>query len=242
MNTIKRQKVLHVRSPFLNSSVYGVHGAIGMTGWKGLFTRRHFASHTEAVEWAHLPVSTVSGEHRHTRTEEIYLILEGEGEYFLNGKSCHAEPGFLALMTPGNTHGLRNVGKGHLNWWVIETITPETQAILAGQESISGSRKMLPRTVDMKVTPLVETAGTFEGPLKAVERHTLASGEEINLGGNGMETACFVNQGSGYLNFFDINVDILAPSSFLIPISEMAKFKSHEDTELFVVYLEVYKA
>lgn len=227
------------RSPLPHAMVYGVHGAHGTTGWTGLFTRRDLASTTEAVEWAHLPPGAVSGEHRHTRTEEIYLILEGEGDYVLDGQIHAAKPGFLALMTPGHTHGLRNAGAGPLNWWVIETLTPETQAVLNGQSHSPRTTPMTPHVADLTTTPRVETADSFTGPLAAVERHTPHATECLGLEAKGMEIACFLNRGAGRLRFADTEVELTAPYSFLIPMSGNVLFEAQEDAEIYAVYLKV---
>ncbi|WP_158013531.1 hypothetical protein [Carbonactinospora thermoautotrophica] len=61
------------------SEVYGVHGAEGLTYWKCLARRDGLAGPWEAVEWASVPPGGVSGEHLHTRTEEVYFILSGRG-------------------------------------------------------------------------------------------------------------------------------------------------------------------
>jgi mannose-6-phosphate isomerase-like protein (cupin superfamily) len=233
------QKAPLVRSPSCHSVVYGVHGAAGTTGWKALFTRRDLQSQTEAAEWAHLPAGAVSGEHRHTRTEEIYLILEGVGEYFLNGKSCPAGPGFLALMTPGNTHGLRNVGDGVLNWWVIETITPQTQAVLAGLDDIPRSDSEMPTIADLNTTSRVDTSPTFNGPLKCVERHTPSQGDELTFSTSKEEIACFLNKGAGQLSFGETAIEVTAPCSFLIPMGAKAQFEPATDSEVFAVHLKV---
>lgn len=228
-----------LRSPLPHAVVYGVHGATGTTGWTGLFTRRDLASATEAVEWAHLPPGAVSGEHRHTRTEEIYLILEGAGDYVLNGQIHPAKPGCLALMTPGHTHGLRNVGAGPLNWWVIETLTPATQTVLSDQPRSLRSHLMTPYIADLTVTPRVETTDCFTGPLSAVERHTPQATETLALEARGMEIACFLNRGTGRLRFANTDVELTAPCSFLIPLSGSALFEAEEEAEVYAVYLKV---
>ncbi|WGM20717.1 cupin domain-containing protein [Paenarthrobacter sp. OM7] len=224
------------RTPTGHATVLGVHGAAGTTGWKAFYTRRELESATEAVEWATLPPGGVSGEHRHTRTEEIYLVLEGTGEFFLNGTAHQVSPGTLALTTPGNTHGLRNTGSTTLNWWVIETLTPHTQSYLEG--TLHTERPPMPARIhDLHATPRVETQGTFDGPLAAIERHTLAAGQSLNLGKPGAEIAGFLNTGSATLSFADTTATIDAPTSFLVPNGSPASLAATSDVELFAVEL-----
>ena len=224
------------RSPYGHATVLGVHGAAGTTGWKAFYTRRELESATEAVEWATLPPGGVSGEHRHTRTEEIYLILDGTGEFFLNGIPHQVSPGSLALTTPGNTHGLRNTGTTTLNWWVIETLTRHTQNCLAGTHHTE--RSPMPASIhNLHATPRVVTQGTFDGPLTAIERHTLAPGQSLSIGKTGAEIAGFLNTGSATLSFADTTATIDAPTSFLVPSGSPATVTADTDVELFAVEL-----
>lgn len=224
------------RTPHGHATVLGVHGAAGTTGWKAFYTRRELESATEAVEWATLPPGGVSGEHRHTRTEEIYLILDGTGEFFLNGTPHQVGPGTLALTSPGNTHGLRNTGATTLNWWVIETLTPHTQNCLEG--SPLPERSPMPASIhDLRYTSRIDTNGTFDGPLAAVERHTLAQGQSLKVGRPGTEIAGFLNSGNATLSFAETTAAIDAPISFLVPDGSPAVLRADSDVELFTVEL-----
>ena len=114
------------------SHVQDVHGAAGASKWK-CFTRRIWlCGDWEAVEWALLPPGGVSGEHVHSRTEEVYFILSGHGELLLDGVSTAVGPGDVVLTGLGTKHGLRAVGDGDLSWLVIEITSPATAAVLRG--------------------------------------------------------------------------------------------------------------
>ncbi|MBT8163741.1 MULTISPECIES: cupin domain-containing protein [Arthrobacter] len=226
------------RTPAGHATVLGVHGAEGQTGWKAFYTRRELASPTEAVEWATLPPGAVSGEHRHTRTEEIYLILDGNGEFFLNGAPHPVRRGTLALTTPGNTHGLRNTGNTALNWWVIETLTPRTQNALNGTDHTE-TAPMPAQIFDLNTAPRFDTQGIFDGPLTAVERRTLTTGQVLTLGEETTEIAGFLNQGTAELAFPGSTAHIEAPTAFLVPAGATATFTPETGVELFTVELRI---
>ena len=65
--------------------------------------------HTGLQSLAEAAVS--SGEatrrHYHARTEEIYFILEGEGELEIDGERRRVSPGDAALIPPGAWHEIR---------------------------------------------------------------------------------------------------------------------------------------
>jgi mannose-6-phosphate isomerase-like protein (cupin superfamily) len=102
------------------STVYGVHGTVGQSWWKCLSRTPGPVGPWEAVEWASLPPGGVSGEHQHSRTEEIYIVLCGHGEIALNGRIHPAGPGDVILTRVGDRHGLTNTGDEQLDWLVIE--------------------------------------------------------------------------------------------------------------------------
>lgn len=112
------------------SRVYGVHGSEGLSLWKCLARRAGLFGSWEAVEWAWIPPGGVSGEHLHTRTEEIYFILSGRGQITLDGRSYQVLAGDLILTSVGTRHGLRNTGTEGLGWLVIEVASPATAMAL----------------------------------------------------------------------------------------------------------------
>lgn len=181
------------------ATVYGVHGAAGHTRWKCFAGRRQLASATEAVEWASIPPGGLSGEHRHTRTEEIYLILRGHGEFLFNGTPHRVGPGSLALTAPGNVHGLRNTADTDLDWWVIETLAPATHAVLSTTEHIHPGVPPMGDAVihDLFKDRTVRTDGVFTGPLRQVEVVELDAGQRTVLGAADAELAVFVHSGEG---------------------------------------------
>lgn len=102
------------------STVTGVHGAAGTSGWRQLVPGRPLRGPWEAVELARLTAGGVSGLHRHTRTHEIYLPVEGQAELTLNGHAFPMTVGDMALTTVSSTHGIRNTGEGDFCWLVVE--------------------------------------------------------------------------------------------------------------------------
>jgi mannose-6-phosphate isomerase-like protein (cupin superfamily) len=112
------------------SEVYGMHGGVEVAKWKCLARRLGLSGTWEAIEWASLPPGAVCGEHQHTRTEELYFILSGEGELRLNDVPHRVRPGHLIANGLGTRHSFRNLGKEDLNWLVIEVFSPATTKAL----------------------------------------------------------------------------------------------------------------
>ena len=229
------------RTPFGHSIVYGVHGSPGATGWKAFYTRRFLKSRTEAIEWAKLPPGAISGEHLHTRTEEIYLILEGNGSLALNGELHAVNPGSLVLTPPGNTHGLRNDGDSPLCWWVIESLSKITQNVINGEtrDSVLERRCTMADVFNLNETPIVKTTGYFDGPISSIEKIELARGSALHRSCNQCEQAIYVNHGKVTVDLDGQEYTITAPASFLLPYKSLSKIIADSDTELFSVKLDV---
>jgi mannose-6-phosphate isomerase-like protein (cupin superfamily) len=102
------------------STVTGVHGAAGTSGWRQLVPGRPLRGPWEAVELARLAAGGMSGLHQHTRTHEIYLSVQGQGELSLDGRTFPMPRGHMAMTTVSSTHGIRNTGQGDFYWLVIE--------------------------------------------------------------------------------------------------------------------------
>lgn len=117
------------------STVYGVHGTEGVSRWKCLARRGDLFGPWEAVEWAWLPPGGISGEHVHSRTEELYFIVSGTGMMIIDGQEYPVTVGDLILTTLGTRHGLHNVGEQELSWLVIEVVGPAMAAALSGHQN-----------------------------------------------------------------------------------------------------------
>jgi quercetin dioxygenase-like cupin family protein len=62
--------------------------------------------------------------HKHAN-DEFFVVLEGEAEFYLDGKTRLVKP-LTSLYCPSNIeHGIRNVGDGELKYLVIKTYPKE---------------------------------------------------------------------------------------------------------------------
>lgn len=93
------------------------------------------------MEWAWIPPGGVSGEHLHTRTEEIYFILSGCGQITVDGRPYQVQTGDLILTSVGTRHGLRNTGTEGLGWLVIEVASPATARALERAHRVSAEHE-----------------------------------------------------------------------------------------------------
>ncbi|MFJ2766876.1 cupin domain-containing protein [Streptomyces sp. NPDC087300] len=186
------------------SEVHGVHGAAGLTRWRSLAAGRALRGPYEAVEWACVPPGGISGEHRHTRTEEMYILLTGEGEALLNGAPHPVRAGELILTGLGATHALSNTGSVDLSWLTLEVpaqhTTSTAHAALAGREGEENMPVPPPGTtavVSLDEQGDIDPRPVLVGPLRRVRRVAVAPETEEKFSGAGMEHSVFVRSGAG---------------------------------------------
>ena len=88
--------------------------------------RRHvFNGTTHAFEYLQVHASTVEPgmaahtAHTHDDHEELIIIKQGTMALSINGESRTLSPGSVALVLPGDLHGIRNAGNGPATYYVI---------------------------------------------------------------------------------------------------------------------------
>jgi mannose-6-phosphate isomerase-like protein (cupin superfamily) len=223
------------------SAVHGVHGAAGRTRWACFATRRDLRSACEAVEWASVPPGGISGEHLHTRTEESYFVVQGEGEILLNGVPRPVKPRSLVLTGVGVTHGLRNTGNTDLDWLVIESLAPATSAVLAGTSPGQGEVPVSNAVViDMNQQPVVDTTEVFSGPLRQVRLTGVAAGDTVDLDAGRCERTMFVLSGSGVAVSGRTTVGLETGVCVTLPLGSGVRITAGDRLlELFVATLAV---
>jgi len=236
------------------SVVYGVHGTTGLSKWKCLARRCGLFGSWEAVEWAWIPPGGISGEHIHTRTEEIYFILSGRGDMLIDGVSHIVEPGTVILTGLGTRHGLRNISDEGLGWLVIELLSPATSAVLRSSLAAQApsTRPAAPAArskddslmnaiiVDLNHAREVDPRAVFTGPLRAIHLTKLAANEHKQLSATGVEYTLFVTAGSGHIVSGDAKVPLDYGVSVTLPLgSEVVVAASDAGLEIFMASLDV---
>ncbi|MFF2349478.1 cupin domain-containing protein [Kitasatospora sp. NPDC058115] len=194
------------------ADVHGVHGAPGTTRWTCLARRAGLAGDWEAVEWASIPAGGVSGEHLHTRTREVYVLLAGEGEVTLDGRPHTVRAGDAVLTAVGTRHGLRNTGTGPLDWLVIELpADPPADPAAAAPVGSTVVR-------DLRRTGPIDPSAVVGGPLRLLRHVELATGERDFLLADGVEHTAFVVGGNGRAGAGDVRVPLRPGTAFTLPL------------------------
>jgi mannose-6-phosphate isomerase-like protein (cupin superfamily) len=78
-----------------------------------------FLTNWSYVDNLMLPANASEGKHRHTGVEEIYYVLDGEGEVHVNGEKAAIRKGDAVPVLLNDVHGFRNTGTKDLEFMII---------------------------------------------------------------------------------------------------------------------------
>lgn len=225
------------------AEVHGVHGAAGVSWWKCFARGAELTGAWEAVEWARLPPGGLSGEHLHTRTEEVYLLLAGSGRIILDGRPSPVRAGDVVLTGLGTRHGLLNSGSEPLSWLVVEMLGPRTAAVFGhppDDRSQEEGAMTAAQVFHLQEPGEIDPRPVLTGPLRRIARRRIAAGQADTLTADGREFTLFVLTGSGEATCGSA-VAALAPEvSLTLPLGETVSLTAGPDgLELFALELLV---
>ena len=92
-------------------NVSSLSAAQAFTTKDGSAIRELHHTDRQSLAEATLAAGQATRRHHHARTEEIYIVLAGEGEMELGGEERRVAPGDAVLIPPGEPHSIRAVGE-----------------------------------------------------------------------------------------------------------------------------------
>jgi uncharacterized cupin superfamily protein len=227
------------------SIVYGVHGTEGISQWKCFARRNNLFGPWEAVEWAWLPPGGVSGEHVHSRTEELYFIVSGAGMMTIDGQVYPVSAGDLILTGLGTRHGLWNVGAHELSWLVIEVVGPAMAAALSGQEQAEPGQQAMSNAavISLREVEEVDARTVLSGPLGRIRLTRLRPGERETLIAGTQEHTLFTLDGKGSAATGSAIVALEYGVAATLPLGSSVTVEAGvQGLELFIASLAVPRA
>jgi mannose-6-phosphate isomerase-like protein (cupin superfamily) len=81
-----------------------------------LLAHRNSCVRLQSLAEARLPPGGSTTPHHHLRTEEIYYILEGQGEMRIGPELRNVSEGDAIAIPPGQVHQITNIGPGTLKF------------------------------------------------------------------------------------------------------------------------------
>jgi mannose-6-phosphate isomerase-like protein (cupin superfamily) len=75
-----------------------------------LLSHRNSSIRKQSLAEAIVPIGAITQRHHHPKTEEIYFILEGQGEMLMGDETHPVGPGDAIAIPPGSEHAIKNTG------------------------------------------------------------------------------------------------------------------------------------
>jgi mannose-6-phosphate isomerase-like protein (cupin superfamily) len=224
------------------SLVYGMHGGEKLAQWKCLVRRNNLFGAWEAVEWAWLPPGGASGEHLHTRTEQLDYVLSGSGVMTIGGQEYPVTAGDAILTGLGTRHGIRNAGSDELIWLVTEVPGPVMTSAFPSQRlpNSKGRDGSNAAIVNLREVREVDAQEVLTGPLRRARLMRLRPGESETLVADTQEHVLFTVDGTGSAVMNSATVPLRHGVSVSLPFRGNVTVESGpEGLECFVVSLAV---
>lgn len=196
--------------------VHGVHDSDGLSRWACLARRTGLLGGWEAVEWAWLPPGGVSGEHLHSRTEELYFLLRGRGEIRLDGAAYAVRSGDAVLTGLGSRHALRNTGRRPLSWLVVELPAGFPRPRRGEEETAMNANSTVVR--DLRAHGPLDAADVLTGPLRTIHVQDLPPCAGVEFVSRGTEHTVFVLSGTGTARTADREVPLASGTALTLPL------------------------
>jgi uncharacterized cupin superfamily protein len=96
------------------------HGGAGVIEQSVLYIGDDLVSCMSIVAFDRLPPGSSIALHPHKSEEEIYIVLRGQGMLETADGQDLVTEGDVILTSPGDAHGLRNIGDDQLDIVVVE--------------------------------------------------------------------------------------------------------------------------
>jgi mannose-6-phosphate isomerase-like protein (cupin superfamily) len=93
-----------------------VHAGAGNMAFAGLLNRGAIGPHFNFLHRGEIPAGSSIGHHFHNTVEEMFVILNGEGQFTVNGRTARLQGPAAVVCRMGDSHALLNTGRETLQW------------------------------------------------------------------------------------------------------------------------------
>jgi len=131
----------------------GVHAGAGELHYMGLFDARTFNTNFIFLHRGVLPPGGGIGHHFHNHMEEMFVILDNEAEFTINGRTSRLEGPAGAPCRMGSSHAIYNPTSKPTQWMniAVGTIKGKYDAFDLGDDRVGASKDPKPVFITMKL-------------------------------------------------------------------------------------------
>src|SRR5687768_13025925 len=93
-----------------------VHAGAGNMAFAGLLGRGAIGPHFNFLHRGEIPARSGIGHHFHNTVEEMFVILNGEAQFTINGRTAGLAGPAAVVCRMGDSHAILNTGAETLQW------------------------------------------------------------------------------------------------------------------------------
>src|SRR6187455_68960 len=109
------QRIVHT-DPAAFRSLAAVHGGAGSMSFTGLLNRGALTPEFNFLHRGVIPAGSGIGHHFHNVVEEMFVILDGEAQFTIDGRTASVKGPAGVLCRTGHSHAIYNPGPGPVQW------------------------------------------------------------------------------------------------------------------------------
>src|SRR6187401_1935764 len=109
------KRVVH-NDPANYRKLSAVHAGAGQMGFTQLIGRTELSTNFLYLHTGSIDAKSGIGQHFHHTIEEMFVILDGEAEFTINGRTSKIKAPALVPCKMGNSHGIYNPGVKPIRW------------------------------------------------------------------------------------------------------------------------------
>ncbi|HEU4892126.1 MAG TPA: cupin domain-containing protein, partial [Vicinamibacterales bacterium] len=109
------QRIVHTNPATYRPSP-AVHGGAGTMSFTALLNRGAVTPEFNFLHRGVIPAGAGIGHHFHNVVEEMFVILDGEAQFTIDGRTASVKGPAGVLCRPGHSHAIYNPGPGPVQW------------------------------------------------------------------------------------------------------------------------------
>jgi mannose-6-phosphate isomerase-like protein (cupin superfamily) len=257
------KRVIH-NDPSKYRELSAVHAGAGKMGFTQLIGRTELSTNFLYLHTGSIQAKSGIGQHFHHTIEEMFVILDGEAEFTINGRTSKIKAPALVPCKMGNSHGIYNPGNTPIRWmnFAVSTTKGRGDAFDLGDTRVGAALDPVPQFVSgqIKKDLLKPNNNTYPGngilyrrilgpdvfssSWDHVDHVIIPAGSTAGPRSlEGIEEVYYVIKGSGTISAGSETAAITADDSFFGLLGEKINLVNNgkEDLELLVIGIAASK-
>jgi mannose-6-phosphate isomerase-like protein (cupin superfamily) len=256
------KRVVH-NNPANYRQLNAVHAGAGQMKFTGLIGSQTLATNLLYLHAGEIPNKAGIGEHFHHTIEEMYVILDGEAEFTVNGRTSKIKGPAVVPCKMGDAHGIYNSSGKTLKWlnFGVSTIKGRGDNFDLGDTRVGAPLDPVPQFVSsqLKRETLKPNSNAYTGNgilyrrvfgpdifstvWDHVDHVVIPTGSNAKRQPAGVEEVYYVIKGSGTIGINSDSAPVKADDAFYSSLGESITISNNEkdDLELLVIGIATSK-